>query len=141
MEINQILIFINSDQQDCKEFLLSVLYMNTFLILLQKAEYEGNTKLSKQVNKQKHTSSLKAQLKRNFQPEPNVLISEHFHPTAPFAKLLSYCNYLDNFSNLVWILHSDSRELGPNFVAPIVTSNSTQLVNQIPVKLISPCTK
>ena len=34
MEINQILIFINSDQQDCKEILLSVLYMNTFLILL-----------------------------------------------------------------------------------------------------------
>lgn len=88
MEINQILIFINSDQQDCKEFLLSVLYMNTFLILLQKAEHKGNTKMSKQVNKQKHTSSLKAQLKRNFQPEPNVLISEHFHHYGTFCKAL-----------------------------------------------------
>lgn len=51
MEINQILIFTNSDQQDCKEFLLTVWYMNTFLILLQKVEYKGNTKMSKQVNK------------------------------------------------------------------------------------------
>ena len=51
MEINQVLIFINSDQQDCKEFLLSVWYINTFLILLQKVVYKGNTKMSKQVNK------------------------------------------------------------------------------------------
>ena len=51
MEINQVLIFINSDQQDCKEFLLSVWYINTFLILLQKVVYKGNTKRSKQVNK------------------------------------------------------------------------------------------
>lgn len=70
MEIKQILIFINSDQQDCKEILLSVLYMNTFLILLQKVEYKGNTKMSKQVNKQKHTSSLKLNLNATSNQNP-----------------------------------------------------------------------
>ena len=70
MEIKQILIFINSDQQDCKVILLSVLYMNTFLILLQKVEYKGNTKMSKQVNKQKHTSSLKLNLNATSNQNP-----------------------------------------------------------------------
>lgn len=70
MEINQILIFINSDQQDCKEILLSVLYMNTFLILLQKVEYKRNTKMSKQVNKQKHTSSLNLNLNATSNQNP-----------------------------------------------------------------------